>query len=301
MASRATPSPLAKRLAAYSATAGAALAVAPAASGQVVYTDVEPDAVIGIGEEILLDFDGDGTDDMRFLGNAGGGPNTAARMNMASANSAAAAINAVAGSDAQYFDNPRIGSASRLSNGSPVDANLNFEDGDVFNVGVLASIFNGNPYYNFVGVEGFVGFRFQAGGGTTHYGWARIAINEDATQLTLLDYAFDATPDATIMAGDIGVAVEPGALPDGYAFTPIGPNPVRSSANFTLMVAETETVRVGVFDMLGREVSRVFEGELPGGISRRMELQVSDLPAGTYVVRATGDTFDTVQRITVTR
>src|SRR5690606_26675454 len=53
---------LARRLAAYSATAAVALTVAPEAGAQVVYHDFEPD----ITEcWIYLDFDDDGVEDLR--------------------------------------------------------------------------------------------------------------------------------------------------------------------------------------------------------------------------------------------
>lgn len=287
-----------KRLAGYTATAGAVLAVAPAASGQVTYTDLDPDEVISTGSEFAIDFDGDGVDDLSFQAGEGAGSATTARINLVNVNSAASSVNAVAGIDAPYFAASQIASASRLALGDAVGPNLAFEAEAVFNIGVLASVFSGTPYYNFSGAEGYVGFRFQAGGGTTHYGWARIAATADATQLTIFEYAFQATPDTPLNAG-VTVATEPDALPDGYVFSPIGPNPIHTSAQFTVQVAEPENVRVSVYDLLGREVAGVFDGELASGVARRMELNVSELPAGTYVVRVRGESFDTVRRVTV--
>lgn len=294
MRDSATPSPLARRLAAYSATAGAALALAPAASGQIVYTDEDPDNVIVTGQEILLDLDGDGTDDFRFVANSGGAGATTARVVWRNANTAAS--NGVAGVDAPYFSNEAIGSASNLAAGAEVGPAAG-----IYSYGVIASLYGGTPYYNFTGAEGYVGFRFVAGGGTTHYGWARISGTANAGSATLFEYAFQSTPDTPITTGDIGVAVEPDALPDGYVFSPIGPNPIRSSAQFTVQVAEPEAVRVSVYDLLGREVAEIFDGELASGVARRMELNAGALPSGTYVVRVTGESFDTVRRVSVAR
>jgi hypothetical protein len=47
-----------------------------------------------------------------------------------------------------------------------------------------------------------VGFRFrnEAGGNTTHYGWMRVNLVDDGVG-TIIDYAYESTPNATITAG----------------------------------------------------------------------------------------------------
>lgn len=48
------------------------------------------------------------------------------------------------------------------------------------------------------------GFRFtNEPGGTLHYGWARIAIGSTITSRTLVEYAFESTPNTAIMAGAV--------------------------------------------------------------------------------------------------
>jgi hypothetical protein len=61
----------------------------------------------------------------------------------------------------------------------------------------------------------FFGFRFinEAGGGTTHYGWAQIAFGSTLTNRTLVQYAFEATPLTAI-----AVVPEPGT----YALMSLG-------------------------------------------------------------------------------
>ena len=297
-----TATPLARRIAGYAASAGAALALASGADAQIVYTDVDPDQSVTPGTPFAIDFDGDDTDDFTFVhSNGADGGNTQARLLLLNANDGAASVNGVAGADAPYFQNPIFAIASNFGEGQVIGPDLAFDEGvNVFEAGVLASIYNNNPYYNFINTEGYVGFRFEAGGGTTHYGWARIAASADATQLTVFEYAFQATPDTPITTG-VTVSTEPDALPDGYAFSAIGPNPVRSAARFTVQVATAETVRVSVYDVLGREVAEVFDGELASGAPRTMELNASALPAGTYVVRVRGESFETTRNVTVAR
>jgi hypothetical protein len=59
------------------------------------------------------------------------------------------------------------------------------------------------------------GFRFvNEAGGTTHFGWARLSLGETAATAgrTIVEYAFNSTPGASIAAGDIGAIPEPSSL-----------------------------------------------------------------------------------------
>src|SRR5690606_34258649 len=73
------PTPLAQRLAAYSAAAGVTHAVVSDAGAQIVYFDIDPDEVVTVGDTFNLDFYEAGTIDFTFVGNTGGGPGTTAR------------------------------------------------------------------------------------------------------------------------------------------------------------------------------------------------------------------------------
>lgn len=280
------------------AAAGALTLGAVDAEAQVTYTDADPDILVmdtfaatgsGAIEGPSIDFDGDGDAEI-LIGEANNGVYTIGLLNNDSDGPDVGTGfigNTVAGYG--YF----LALSSGVSVG-PANPDL------LTNDGAPSFTFNAGDPNGFQGAgDVFIGVQFQIDTGTTHYGWVRVNMPAGGGSITVLDWAFEATPDTPITTGDVGVAVEPGALPDGYVFSPIGPNPIRSSARFTLRVAETETVKVAVYDMLGREVSSIYEGELPGGVTRPMELRAGDLPAGTYVVRVTGDTFDTVRRVTV--
>lgn len=47
----------------------------------------------------------------------------------------------------------------------------------------------------------YVGLKFKIGS-QTHYGWARFDTREDSRQYTLKDFAYENTPDKSILAGD---------------------------------------------------------------------------------------------------
>src|SRR6185295_2129790 len=54
------------KLGSYSALAGSLLAVAGTASAQFRYSDVNPDAVLGFGDSLVIDMDTNGTPDFSF-------------------------------------------------------------------------------------------------------------------------------------------------------------------------------------------------------------------------------------------
>ncbi len=84
--------------------------------------------------------------------------------------------------------------------------------------------FEATPYGDFLGApaaEQFVGLAFQSEsfGGSTHYAWIRVLASVPDGELTLIDWAFESTPDTPILAGDTGsgtliadVVPEPGSL-----------------------------------------------------------------------------------------
>lgn len=292
---------LSKRLAAYSAAAGLALAAAPDADAQIDYTDVDPDLTLALTDDpVVFDFDGDGTGDFFLAVSAGGGGATTARVVFRAVEDAPAA-NGVLGVDAAYFDDPVVGSASRLSAGAEIGPDA---EAGVYSYGVLASLYNGNPYYPFLDQEGYLGFRFEAGAGTTHYGWARISTEADEETLTatLFEYAFEGTAEMPIVAGATGVANEDdGPLAGSHRLAAAHPNPFTGRSAFTLEVAASQDVDVAVYDLLGRRVATLHRGALAAGQAHAFEIDGAGLPSGLYVVRARGDAFTATTRVTLAR
>lgn len=119
-----------------------------------------------------------------------------------------------------------------------------------------------------------------------------------------LDVTDTGSGDATILLGwaivasaaDTTSEEEPSSR---YAFAIRGANPARTQTQFDLAVSQTQSVRVVVLDMQGREVRTAFHRTLAGGQAAFVNLPVADLPAGTYIARATGDTFAASVPLTV--
>lgn len=79
------------------------------------------------------------------------------------------------------------------------------------------------------------------------------------------------------------------------------PNPFAASTSFALTVPASGPTRVEVFDLLGRRVAVLHDGPLASGAEHHFTFHAADLPAGLYVVRATGEGFTETRRVTLAR
>ena len=69
----------------------------------------------------------------------------------------------------------------------------------------------------------------------------------------------------------------------------------------SLTVATSQDVRVALYDALGREVRVLLERTMAAGQQAHLGFTTRDLPAGVYVVRATGSDLSLTQQVTVVR
>ena len=96
----------------------------------------------------------------------------------------------------------------------------------------------------------------------------------------------------TVRAGtDVGVE-------GTHELSPVGPNPARSEARFTLAVAEPQRVVVALYDARGRRV-RAFAADFDADARRAFTLDTRGLASGPYVLRVEGERFGESRRITV--
>lgn len=104
------------------------------------------------------------------------------------------------------------GQVKKLASGAVVSS------GQLFNTsGVLRKFLNGAPIAGTwaSNATGFAGIQFQIGA-NTHYGWIRLKWTDsadagpDPNTVTVMDWAYNNTPNASILAGDTGAVPEPG-------------------------------------------------------------------------------------------
>jgi hypothetical protein len=79
------------------------------------------------------------------------------------------------------------------------------------------------------------------------------------------------------------------------------PNPFTSRTQLLVRVAEAQQVRVDVYDVTGRLLTTLFDGEVNTLSPSVVVLEGSGLRPGVYIVRATGETFVETQQVTLTR
>jgi len=181
-----------KKLARYGALTTAIAGMADA-HGQINYTDIDPDHSGGVGNDYFLDLNNDGTDDFRIYHD--GGSNLFI--------SPTAANNQVLGSGSSTYAYPYV-----LSNGGVISSGAT---GSWFNNGLsngYQSLNYGNcTYGNWCNItDGYLGLRFDVGG-SLHYAWARLDVDQDGANWSVKEYAYNETPNQSINAGQQTLSV----------------------------------------------------------------------------------------------
>ena len=140
------------------------------------------------------------------------------------------------------------------------------------------------------GVATFAGVPFYGIGGgipVTPFGEWSFDFTDDEAEVMIV-----ASPQAQARAAEeVGVPKEM-ALGSNY------PNPFNPRTVIPYAVAERSTVRIAVYDVLGREVALLVDGAVSAG---RYEVawEASRLPTGVYVVRLRAGSVVKTQRVTL--
>ena len=73
-------------------------------------------------------------------------------------------------------------------------------------------------------------------------------------------------------------------LPTAYALEPNYPNPFNPSTEIRFALPEAATIRLIVYDALGREVARLVDGPVGAGY-QHATFDAAKLPSGVYLYR----------------
>lgn len=82
-----------------------------------------------------------------------------------------------------------------------------------------------------------------------------------------------------------------------YELSAAYPNPFNPETQFTLTLAEAQHVQVSVYDITGREVALLHEGQLASNQPHDFRFQANNLPSGIYFYRVTGEHFNETRRL----
>ncbi len=80
-----------------------------------------------------------------------------------------------------------------------------------------------------------------------------------------------------------------------------GPNPVSDRTSLRFLAPTAGPVFLAVYDLLGREVMRLFDGQVHSLTLREVSLDASTLPTGVYVARLIVGGFVATKKLTVVR
>lgn len=120
-----------------------------------------------------------------------------------------------------------------------------------------------------------------------------VASNDpDTAVLTLPVYLF---------LGTVSGEEDAGAMPDGFLLEAPFPNPFRERAELTLRVAESQHVTIALYDVMGREVALIHDGDLSPGAAHGFQVDGARLASGVYLLRVQGEHFRSTERITRVR
>ena len=256
-----TKKSLSKRLLQYGALTTAALGVSDAA-GQIVYVDVEPDAIIAVGETFSTDFDEDGFEDVSVA-------NPADLANGFAAVVFPSSGGAFVGFTAGAYQYPAL-----LNEGDIIDDASGYTEvgarGDLNYYGCAYS----NSQWCDTVVDGYLGVQFNdLFGGTTHFGWVRMDTDVNGTNLMKVSgYAYNATDGEGIEAGDEGIL----SLEDQY-FNDF--NYFVDANSQLVLKASISLENIKLFNLLGQEV---FSKSLS---NKNETINIESLETGIYIAK----------------
>ncbi|MBA3649613.1 MAG: T9SS type A sorting domain-containing protein [Chitinophagales bacterium] len=267
-------STLLRKLVSYSALAAPIIAGTTNANGQIVYTNVEPDAVVQKnGGNYALDLDGDSnTDFLIQIYDTISSKNHIVRQVYAipyPGNSIAASTN---GTSYVY--------PLAFNAGDVIDAK---KDWSTFSSQYMATFVGTNPggdllatYGNWYNVKDkYLGLRVTAGNGLL-YGWARLDVtaNKDSVYFIVKDYAYQSIADSGIVAGDMG--------PAGVGIASVENHHARiftfEKQVYISSPSAKGTMNIQVFNLAGQQVKALSTDK------NEYQFSLADLPGGLYLV-----------------
>ena len=271
-------STLLKKLKQYSVLSGAMMATAGIANAQVVHTDIDPDVVLNSdGDQYMLDLENNGIPDFVLQTNVNGN-NYYAGIYMSYLS------NEIAGTLQPNGFGANFGYPYALAQGEIIDDNqpwiniydllFHYNGYSVFFPPGMVIIVDGNTVGNWIGVtDHYLGLKFTDGT-DLFFGWARCDVTADATTITIKDYAYNATAETPIAAGEgqaIGIA-ENGS----NNFRIFG---YEGIVNIEVKDKDVEDAVVTISNMLGQTV---IDKNLSDAITR---LDLNEYGKGIYMVK----------------
>lgn len=83
-----------------------------------------------------------------------------------------------------------------------------------------------------------------------------------------------------------------------YVLTAAYPNPFNPSTSFKLTVKQDQTVKVNVYNTLGKQVKSLYNGRMKANETRSFTFKAEGLPTGIYLYQVKGESFKIARQVT---
>ena len=185
------------------------MATTSAADAQVVYTDINPDLTL-VDNSYLLDINNDGTNDFSVFQIHHSHVSTftfSGYTSTFSTSSNKVTITPLNNNEVEaWYGGVWTFPSDYWANFNNLGAQIGWGASWAADVATLAYYYPNHPFGFWLGVEDkYLGLRIDIGG-QWYYGWLRLDVGEIGEFVTVKDYAFEATPNVPISAGDMGIS-----------------------------------------------------------------------------------------------
>jgi hypothetical protein len=283
----------------YSLLAGSALAAAGTANAQIIYQPVNIvlHPIAGMHATHAIDLNGDGTPDFDIGWNHGTPSGQSAYVDFGKStgthpwNRNAAVAGTVTGGGMvglpnPYSSNQKIGSGNKWFGYQQLEASV----GANYNKPLLAQ----NTFRNDDNKNGgkwselndkYMALRLKSSG-HYYYGWLRLSVGQNGNPITIVDYAYQSTPDSSIMTGQTST---------GVSIHPLRNVTVYSSDKnmFVRYPGAQNGITITVNDMLGKEVKTVYT------TNGFYEMNLADAADGIYTVSVRSKEAEFTKKISI--
>lgn len=83
-----------------------------------------------------------------------------------------------------------------------------------------------------------------------------------------------------------------------YVLTAAYPNPFNLSTSFKLTVKSEQTVKVNVYNTLGKQVRSLYNDRMEANETRSFTFKAEGIPTGIYLYQVEGETFKIARQVT---
>jgi hypothetical protein len=140
---------------------------------------------------------------------------------------------------------------------------------------------------------------FVEGSGTTSerqvYEYRAVGLGTGVHEFRLKQVDFDGAFEYSEV---VEAAVE---VPGEFVLEPAYPNPFNPTTTFRFGVASDQQVRAVLYDAAGQAIRALFEGTVRADEMRSVTVVADNLPSGSYVVRLTGERFNTSMQVVLVK